>query len=334
MKKVKIAQIGTSVNSHGNNIWCSIKKQSDIFEVMGYAMPEREREKFSDRMADFAGCPELTVDEILNNPDIEAVAVETEEPYLTKYAALAAQHGKHIHMEKPGGTVYSEFKALIDTAEKNRLVFHTGYMYRYNPYIQELMRRIKAGELGEIISVEAQMNCIHSNTVRQWLSAFPGGIMFFLGCHLVDLILQIQGKPEKIIPLNTCTGAGGVTAQDFGLAVFAYRHGRSFAKVNATEYGGFVRRQLVVAGTKKTVEIKPLEINNADVFTTQKTEYTSADWHTPGSTEKSCAFDRYDTMMRSFGEYVRGLKENPWSYAYELELYETVLRACGGERCV
>ena len=79
------------------------------------------------------------------------------------------------------------------------------------------------------------------------------------------------------------------------------------------------------------MEIKPLEINSADVFTTQKTEYTSADWHKAGITEKSCAFDRYDTMMRSFGEYVRGGKENPWSYAYELELYETVLKACGGE---
>lgn len=331
MKKVKIAQIGTSINSHGNNIWNSIKKQSDIFEVMGYAMPEGEREKFPTRMADFEGYPELTVDEILNNPEIEAVAVETEELYLSKYAALTAQHGKHIHMEKPGGISYSEFKTLIDTAEKNRLVFHTGYMYRYNPYIQDLMRRIKNGELGEIISVEAQMNCIHPYAVRQWLSAFPGGIMFFLGCHLIDLILQIQGKPQTIIPLNTCTGIDGVTAQDFGLAVFVYRHGNSFAKVNAAEYGGFARRQLVVTGTKKTVEIKPLEINSADVITTQKTEYTSADWHNAGITEKSCAFDRYDTMMRSFGEYVRGGKENPWSYAYELELYETILKACGGE---
>ena len=46
-------------------------------------------------------------------------------------------------------------------------VFHIGYMYRYNPYIQELIAQIKDGELGEIISVEAQMNCTHPATTRQ-----------------------------------------------------------------------------------------------------------------------------------------------------------------------
>ena len=44
MKKIKIAQIGTSDNSHGNNIWLSLVKQSDLFEIVGYALPENERE--------------------------------------------------------------------------------------------------------------------------------------------------------------------------------------------------------------------------------------------------------------------------------------------------
>ena len=47
MKKIKVAQIGTSGNSHGNHIWESMIKQKDIFDVVGYAFPENEREKFS-----------------------------------------------------------------------------------------------------------------------------------------------------------------------------------------------------------------------------------------------------------------------------------------------
>ena len=39
-----------------------------------------------------------TVDEILKNPEIEAVAVETEEIYLTKYALMVAEAGKHLHI--------------------------------------------------------------------------------------------------------------------------------------------------------------------------------------------------------------------------------------------
>ena len=49
MKKVKVAQIGTSKNSHGNHIWNSLLKQTDLFEVVGYAFPENEREKFPEQ---------------------------------------------------------------------------------------------------------------------------------------------------------------------------------------------------------------------------------------------------------------------------------------------
>ena len=47
--------------------------------------------------------------------------------------------------------------------------------------------------------------------------------MFFLGCHLSDLILQIQGQPTRIIPLNKCSGLDA-NGEDFGMAVFEYRN--------------------------------------------------------------------------------------------------------------
>lgn len=329
MRKIKIAQLGTSTNSHGNCIFNTLKKQSDIFEIAGFAFPENEREKFPERMADFQGYNELTVDEILNNPEIETVTVETEECYLTKYALAAARAGKHIHMEKPGSACLSDFEELINTVKENGLVFHTGYMYRYNPYVIELMDKIKNGELGEIISVEAQMNCTHSKEQRKWLEKYKGGSLFFLGCHLIDLILQIKGAPEKIIPLSKSTGIDGNSSEDFGMAVFEYDNGISFAKVNSNEVGGFARRQLVVSGTKATVELKPLEMFAPGGQFTTKTEYRSADWGNSGETADSSVYDRYDDMMCSFAAMVRGEKQNPYTYDYELELYKTILKACG-----
>ena len=330
MKKIKIAQIGTSQYSHGSFIFDSLKKNSDIFEVVGYHFPENEREKFPDRMPCFEGCRELTLEEIINNPEIEAVAVETEEIYLTKYAQMVADSKKHIHMEKPGSVSLTEFEKLIETVKKNNTIFHTGYMYRYNPYIMELKEQIKKGELGDIISVEAQMNCIHSLETRQWLENFPGGMMFFLGCHLVDIIYSIKGMPKKIIPLNKCSGVEGVTAKDFGMVVFEYENGISFAKTSAVELGGFERRQLVVSGTKKTVEIRPLEwdVGNGNQVA-ERYVRENREWHQFTQKETSVANDRYDPMMRSFAEMVRGEKENPWNYDYELELYKLTLECCG-----
>ncbi len=329
MKKIKIAQIGMSQNSHGWNIFETLKELDDVFEIVGYALPENEREKFPGRMNVLEGYKELSIEEILNNPEIEAVAVETEEIYLVKYAQMAADKKKHIHMEKPGGIDLNAFEKLIDTVKKNGTVFHIGYMYRYNPVIKNLINEVRCGEFGDIISVEAQMGCLHPAQTRQWLGTFPGGMLFFLGCHLIDLILQIQGTPQNIIPLSKSTGKDGVTADDFGMAVFEYKNGVSFAKTNAVEIGGFSRRQLVVTGTKKMVEIKPLEIIAGDDQYTDITSYTGTGWCDEGEKTRSESYNRYADMLISFAKMSRGEMNNPYSYDYELELYKTILRACG-----
>ncbi len=330
MKRIKIAQIGTSKNSHGNMIWQSLLKQDDIFEVVGYALPENEKEKFPKEAKAFEGYREMTVDEILSDPEIEAVAVETEEIYLTKYALMVAAAGKHLHMEKPGGISLADFEELVAILRAKKLTFSTGYMYRFNPKIKEALEKIDRGKLGKIYSVEAHMDCKHTEEVRKWLGEFPGGMMFFLGCHLIDLIYKIQGEPSEIIPLNCSTGIDGIDSIDYGMVAFKYPNGVSFAKTSANEFGGFLRRQLVICGERGTIEINPLEVLADGGLYTVSNESYSTKWHEPRLRSQSDVFDRYDSMMRNFAELVRG-KENPYTYDYELNLYKLILKSCGEE---
>lgn len=329
MKKIKIAQLGINRFSHSNMIFRSITKNSDVFEVAGYVILEDEREYLSELMPYLGDYKELTLDEVLNDPEIVAVTVETEEKHLTKYALFAAEHGKHIHMEKPGGAYEKEFEKLIETVKKNNLVFHTGYMYRYNPVILDTKKRVESGEIGDVICVEAQMNCCEPDNLCKWLNGYPGGMMFFLGCHLTDLVLQFMGEPRKVIPLNASTKKNGEENRDFGMAVFEYDTGYSFAKTSAVEVGGFARRQFVISGTKGTIELKPLEYYKNDLIATDRTIYKSLDWCDRGELEIGDTFDRYDTMMRSFAEYVRGEKKNPFTPDYELMLHKTIMKTCG-----
>ena len=284
-------------------------------------------------MTALQGYPELTLEAILKDPTIQAVTVETEEKNLCRFALLAAKRGKHVHMDKPGGMDQQEFETLVQEAKRQGTVLHLGYMYRYYPAVQELLQLAQDGEYGRLLSVEGQMNCWHNPEKRRWIAGLPGGMMFFLGCHLVDLIYRIQGMPKRVIPLNKATGADGVTAQDFGMAILEYENGVSFAKSTAEDVGGFDRRQLVVSGTKGTVRLMPLEMpwdeNDRLNLYTNVTEYTGLDWFNKGTTTKSAPYDRYSNMIEDFALITLGKRENRYSYDYELEAYKLVLQCCG-----
>ena len=330
MKKIRIAQIGLNKHSHSVEILESLLRLED-FEVVGICFPENEKERLPAKVEKHPELPEMTLEEILNDPTIEAVAVETDEIYLTKYATMALKAGKHVHMEKPGGRELDAFEEMIAAAKESGKTFHTGYMYRYNPYVIDLLEKAKDGTLGEVISVDAQMSCWHQPEVRQWLQDLPGGMMFYLGCHLVDLIYRLQGQPKEIIPMNTCSGWDDVTALDCGMAVFRYENGVSTAKTYAVERGGFARRQLVVTGKRMTVELNPLEWyvpGTPNLQTTRYIRYNKKwlEWNEP---EKLEPMNRYDPMMTGFAQIVRGERENPYTPDYELELFKLVLKACG-----
>lgn len=339
MSKIKIAQIGTG-HDHAHEAFKVLKRMSDIYEIVGYAVLPNDslnmkEHHYENHKGVYEGYSQLTVDEILNYEGLDAVVIEAEDRELTKYAIMAAEKGLAIQMDKPGGVSDEEFDKLIDIVSEKNLVFHTGYMYRYNPAIIKLKEDIKAGKLGDIISVEARMNCYHKLEKRDWLKDYPGGMLYFLGCHMVDIVYSIMGEPLEVIPLSCSSGVGETKAEDFGMAAFKYNRGVSIAKSTAIEYGGFERRQVVVVGTKGTVEICPLEwadFSRKDIFcplTSTIRETFSEDWHKKAERYNTEVYGRYDAMFEAFGNYVLGNKQNPFDYEYERKLHKLILKACG-----
>lgn len=330
--KIKIAQIGLG-HDHAPMTLRSILKNDDVFEFAGLYLPENEEKDYKEKSDEFKDVKRISIDEIMNNDDIEAVAVETEEKNLTEYSLMAIKHNKHVHMDKPGGFELVEFENLIHNVKKKNLVFHAGYMYRYNPEVMRLKKQIENGELGDVFSVEAQMSPIFPSTPDkcQWLDRFKGGMMFFLGCHLIDIIVSIMGVPDNIVSFIKKTGNNQTSSEDFGMAVLEYPNAVSFAKTCASEVAGGGRRQIVVCGTEKTVEIKPIEIydeGSASQMCTDVAYYQNKTWE-PDEKIRSKGFDRYDGMMRHFADCVSGKIQNEYTPDYELTVYKCVLKACG-----
>lgn len=328
MKKIKIGQIGIGHN-HGGAKMLAVRKFPELFEVVGWAEENEEWVKKRGQNPEYADLPRLTVDEVIAKSD--AIMIETDVWNLTETAQRCIDAGKHVHMDKPASGTLEEYRHLLDTAKAKGLVVQLAYMYRYNPAVRECLKRISEGRLGEIYSINAEMSTYHPVDYKRWLTNFKGGIMYILGSHLVDLIVYILGKPQRITSYLKRTGLDGVDFEDNTLAVLEYDKALARVFVSSVEVNGFGRRQFTVSGSEGTFDIRPIErpltVTWSDREIADKT-YEDRKIYLPF--EDNSANGRYDEMMRDFHGYIAGTKKNPFGYDHEYAVQEVLDEIVGG----
>lgn len=319
MKKIRIGQIGTA-HDHAEAKLRTALSHPEVFEVLGVVYSEgiNNDNPFA---YNFVDIPRLTMDELFDlKPD--AIIVEAFELDLVRVATECVKRGIHVHMDKPAGLDIKDYENMLKIAEKNKLIVQLGYMYRYNPALKYLYQKVDEGSIGDIIQIDCEMNALHPLAKRKWLKHFDAGIMFFLGCHLVDIIYRLQGPPKSIQTFNQKTRLDETDVVDNSLVVLNYGYGVSTLRVNSNQVNGFGQRRILVTGTKGTIEIKPIEgptrlfISKVENNTTSTKEISMP------------SFGRYDNQLLEFADYIRGIKENPFTYQYELELQALFLACC------
>ncbi len=325
---IKIGQIGIGHN-HGEAKMQAVKKFPELFEVVGFAEENEEWLKKRGHLECYKGLKRYSVDELIGKCD--ALLIETDVWDLTEIAQKCIDAGKHVHIDKPGSGTLEEYKKMLDTAKEKKLIVQLAYMYRYNPAIQKTFELIKEGRLGEIYSINAEMSTFHSPKYREWLTNFGGGIMYILGCHLIDLIVYIMGKPDNIHSFLKKTKLDEVNVEDNNLAVLEYEKALARVFVSSVEVNGFGRRQFMVSGSKGTVNICPLErpitMTYSDIEIAN-TAYADKKIFLPF--EDNTASGRYDEMIKDFYVYITGEKENPFTYEHEYNVQAVLDEVVGG----
>lgn len=89
-------------------------------------------------------------DEILANPEIEAVAIATHVSSHHRLAKQALEAGKHLFVEKPLASSVAEATDLIAEATRRNLVLMPGHTFLYSPPVNVIKGLIDAGDLGDI----------------------------------------------------------------------------------------------------------------------------------------------------------------------------------------
>ena len=323
-QRIKIGQIGIGHN-HAAEKMNTLRRFPDIFEVVGVV--EEDPVWFQKRsiLEAYRGLKWMTEEELLSTPGLQAVAVETDGKDLVPTALRCIGAGKHIHLDKPGGENMALFRTLMSKAKEADLTVQLGYMYRYNAAIRFCKEAVKKGVLGHIFEIDAVMSRYDGEEYREWLMNFRAGAMYIFAGHLIDLIVSILGKPERITSFPEKTRPDGLV--DNGFAVMEYPGGCvATVRTAVVEVEGMKRRNFIVCGDRGTVTIQPLEPPIAYLTLLEPFENWAA-----GRQEIPLLppEGRYDEHMKEFAAIVAGEIENPYPPEHELLVQRCLLEACG-----
>ncbi|MBI4979305.1 MAG: Gfo/Idh/MocA family oxidoreductase [Spirochaetes bacterium] len=336
MKKIKIGQIGVC-HEHAVKI-STIRRMTDIFEVVGVVDDRASSSaKFAGSdLTPYEGLPWMTEKELFNYPGLQAVTVETPNGDLVPTSIRCMEHGLPVHMDKPGGEDITLFGKLLTGCRKKNLPFQMGYMFRNNPAMQFCLKAVREHWLGDIFEVQAGMSHNYGGDAYQtYLGNFKGGIMFNLGCHLIDLVVAMLGRPEKITPfLKTAPGtADGI--HNNCLSVLEYPHATVTLRACSVEVDGLNSRRLKICGTKGTIDLCPLERFDGKPLELRmtlrdgNTEY-AAGTHT---VDFGIQQDRYMDQFLELAKILNGEMKNPYTYEHDYLVQEVVLAAAGYTGC-
>lgn len=149
--------------------------------------------------AELAGARAVTtLDEVLSDPQIDAVEICTPHHFHTEAAIAAARAGKHILCQKPLARTLAECDAIIEAARTAGVTLFYAEIMRTMPAAVAARQAIEAGRIGQMIGVQAtsahwQGGEYLTTSWRYDPRITGGGQLLDGGIHYIDMMLQIGG---------------------------------------------------------------------------------------------------------------------------------------------
>lgn len=143
-----------------------------------------------------------SVEEMLENADIELVVVNTPVQTHFDYAKMALEAGKNVVVEKPFTVNVAEAEELAKLAEEKKLFVSVYQNRRFDRDYLQVQKIINEEKLGNIKEVEIRFDRFRTEPSgkahKENPEAVGSGSLHDLGSHLVDQAVQYFGFPEKL----------------------------------------------------------------------------------------------------------------------------------------
>lgn len=187
---------------------------------------------------------------LLDNPEVDAVAVCTGAASHHEIAKQALLADKHVYVEKPLALQEDHAEELVNIAAERKRTLMVGHLMLYHPGIRWLRGQITSGEIGEVYYLYCQR--LNLGMVRKDESAW-----WSLAPHDISIVLYLLGE----MPLHVSARGNSYLRPGMEDVVFAnlqFSRGQA-AEVHTSWLDPHKIRKLTLVGSRKMVTFDDTE---------------------------------------------------------------------------
>lgn len=217
------------------------------------AIGSRSAERADEFGARFGGAQGYTYDD-LPHADVDVVYIATPHPQHKAIAIAAIEAGKAVLVEKAFTASLADTREVVDLARARGVFCMEAMWTRFQPAVVEAKRLVAAGEIGDLIAVQADLGAFRAYDPADRLFApeLGGGAVLDLGVYVISIAQHFLGTPDTV----TATGTRYPNGVDASAVIhLGYDDGRgaSLACALTSETPGTA----VVWGTGGSIELGP-----------------------------------------------------------------------------
>ncbi len=193
------------------------------------------------------------VAELIENPDVDAIAIATPVHTHFELAMRCLRAGKHILVEKPLCHRAELGQQLIDEAVRRNLVLMVDHTFIYTPAVRKIRQLIDSGELGEI-------HYYDSARINLGLVQADVNVLWDLAVHDLSIIQYLFRQTPQAV---SATGMRHIAGRPETIAYLTLHYGSGFiAHCHVNWLSPVKVRRALIGGSRKMVvydDVEPTE---------------------------------------------------------------------------
>ena len=181
-----------------------------------------------------------TFRKVINDSDIEGIALAVPAPLHSSMALEAISAGKHVYVEKPLAMNKDEAELMILSAKENDVQLMVGHLLQYHPIYIAVRKMVMSGELG-------LLNYIYSNRLSLGKVRSEEDVIWSFAPHDISMILGLTGEePDLVKTESSCILNPNIS--DFAIVHMKFKSGTQ-AHISVSWLHPYKEQKLVVIGS-------------------------------------------------------------------------------------